>query len=108
MPFLLLYFIFIVFGMVGFLMLMILLFLGFLIMLIKKRTALMNLFSAKSKYGVSHMTLYETKNGAKVFASGSMQWAWGLDDYNAPQLRTSRKQEVAEIITKNLLDILVD
>src|SRR5207247_118944 len=30
------------------------------------------------------MTLYTAESGAIVFASGSMQWNWGLDGYNAP------------------------
>ena len=55
------------------------------------------------KKGDSHMTLYETKKGAKVFATGSMQWSWGLDDYNAPELRSSRASTEAETITHNVL-----
>jgi hypothetical protein len=76
--------------------------------MIKKRRALKNLLFAPPNYRVSNMTLYQTKGGAKVFATGSMQWVWGLDDYNVPELRTSRKQEVAEIITRNLLGLLLD
>ncbi len=30
------------------------------------------------------MTYYELANGTRVFATGTMQWSWGLDDYNAP------------------------
>lgn len=59
-----------------------------------------------STKGNSHMTLYETANGAKVFASGSMQWSWGLDDYNVPQLRSSRKSKQAINITHNILAAL--
>ncbi|SDL40118.1 N,N-dimethylformamidase beta subunit family domain-containing protein [Kriegella aquimaris] len=55
------------------------------------------------KKGDSHMTLYETEKGAKVFATGSMQWSWGLDDYNAPKLRSSRASTKAETITHNVL-----
>lgn len=51
----------------------------------------------------SNMTIYETKNGSKIFATGSMQWCWGLDNYNVPELRNNHISKSAEIITKNLL-----
>jgi hypothetical protein len=107
-PFLATYFIIVIFGKMGMWLLLSIFTLGFLLLLIKKRRALKNLLMAPPKSSVSHMTLYQTKGGATVFATGSMQWAWGLDDFNVPQLRTSRKQEVAEIITRNLLQLLVD
>ncbi|MFH6604953.1 N,N-dimethylformamidase beta subunit family domain-containing protein [Maribacter algicola] len=56
-----------------------------------------------STKGSSNMTLYTAENGAKVFSTGSMQWCWGLDDYNVPKLRTSRKHDDAETITRNIL-----
>ncbi len=43
----------------------------------------------------SHMSIYDAPSGAFVFATGSMQWNWGLDDYNtgavpnSPALRPS-------------------
>ena len=49
------------------------------------------------------MTVYKAASGATVFATGSMQWAWGLDDYNAPQLRPSRLNAGAQQITRNVL-----
>lgn len=52
---------------------------------------------------VSNMTIYKAESGAYVFATGSMQWVWGLDDFNTPQLRESRKSETVDIITKNVL-----
>jgi hypothetical protein len=55
----------------------------------------------------SHMTLYTLPNGAKVFATGTMQWSWGLDDYNVPQLLRSTRLNAAAIqITKNVLSRL--
>lgn len=51
----------------------------------------------------SHMTIYTHNSKSKVFATGSMQWAWGLDDYNAPKLRKSFKTEEVSKITKNIL-----
>ncbi|HLJ17662.1 MAG TPA: Ig domain-containing protein, partial [Bryobacteraceae bacterium] len=38
-----------------------------------------------------------------VFASGSMFWSWGLDDYNAPALRPAYSNTAAQQITKNVL-----
>jgi hypothetical protein len=49
------------------------------------------------------MTIYTADSGAKVFATGSMQWAWGLDDYNAPQLRPAVLNAEAQQITRNVL-----
>jgi hypothetical protein len=56
-----------------------------------------------SKHGVAHMSLYTAAGGAVVFATGSMQWAWGLDDFNAPALRSSRRSPAAQQITRNVL-----
>ncbi len=49
------------------------------------------------------MTIYTTGSGAIVFATGSMQWNWGLDDYNAPRLRPSVVSADAQAITHNVL-----
>ncbi len=51
----------------------------------------------------SNMTMYTTKSGSQVFATGSMQWVWGLDDFNTPDLRPARLSKDVEIITKNVL-----
>ena len=56
-----------------------------------------------AEQGVSHMSLYTAPSGALVFATGSMQWAWGLDDFNAPQLREARRHPAAEQIMRNVL-----
>ncbi|MFX0558415.1 N,N-dimethylformamidase beta subunit family domain-containing protein [Maribacter sp. CXY002] len=62
-------------------------------------------FNAKyAKDFDSHMTIYNHEKKSKVFATGSMQWAWGLDDYNVPKLRKSVKDEKASIITENILE----
>jgi hypothetical protein len=52
------------------------------------------------------MTLYETVSGSRVFATGTIQWSWGLDDYNAPSLRTARSSEAAQQITHRVLSFL--
>lgn len=51
----------------------------------------------------SQMATYTAASGATVFATGSMQWSWGLDDYNAPALRPSRLSISAQQVTKNVL-----
>ena len=51
----------------------------------------------------SNMTIYNSECGSKIFATGSMQWCWGLDNYNVPELRNNHISKSAEIITKNLL-----
>ncbi len=53
--------------------------------------------------GVAHMVLHQAPGGALVFATGSIQWAWGLDDFNVPALRASRRSAAAERITRNVL-----
>jgi hypothetical protein len=53
--------------------------------------------------GVAHMSIYTAPSGALVFATGSIQWAWGLDDFNVPALRTSRVSEAAQQTTRNVL-----
>ena len=58
---------------------------------------------AKARAGVAHMTLATAPSGALVFATGSMQWAWGLDDFNASALRPALRNPAAERITRNLL-----
>ncbi len=54
------------------------------------------------------MTLYETVSGSRVFATGTIQWSWGLDDYNAPSLRTARSSEAAPQITHRVLTFLAE
>jgi hypothetical protein len=56
------------------------------------------------KMVVANMTAYVAKSGAEVFATGTIQWGWGLDDFNAPHLRTSRLDPAAAQITRNVLE----
>ncbi|AZQ58493.1 hypothetical protein EJ994_06605 [Maribacter sp. MJ134] len=51
----------------------------------------------------SHMTIYTKDSGGTVYATGSMQWCWGLDNYNSPSLRKDLTSKSAQIITKNVL-----
>lgn len=49
-------------------------------------------------------TLYEAPSGAIVFAAGTIQWSWGLDDHNVPDSRPSRRATAVDRITRNILD----
>ena len=51
----------------------------------------------------SDMTIYTADSGALVFATGSMQWSWGLDGYNAPGWHTLRVSEAAQQMTRTVL-----
>jgi hypothetical protein len=57
-----------------------------------------------TKRGYADMTLYTAESGAIVFATGSMQWNWGLDGYNAPQWHSLRTTGAAQQVTRNILD----
>jgi N,N-dimethylformamidase beta subunit-like protein len=50
------------------------------------------------------MTIYTAESGALVFATGSMQWNWGLDGYNAPAWHPLRVDARAQQITRNVLN----
>jgi hypothetical protein len=56
----------------------------------------------QTKY--SDMTIYTADSGALVFATGSIQWSWGLDGYNAPAWHTLRVSEPAQHMTRNVLN----
>lgn len=49
------------------------------------------------------MIVYRHPGGASVFAAGSIQWSWGLDDFNAPRLRTPRLHPAVQHMTRNVL-----
>ena len=51
----------------------------------------------------SEMTIYTAAGGALVFATGSMQWNWGLDGYNAPGFHPLRVNAAAQQVTHNVL-----
>lgn len=52
---------------------------------------------------LAHMTSYTLSDGTTVFAAGTIQWSWGLDDFNAPELRRSSMNAGAQQITRNVL-----
>jgi hypothetical protein len=57
----------------------------------------------KLEKSVTESTIYTAPSGAIVFAAGTMQWSWGLDDWGTPWLRTARRSPDVERITKNVL-----
>ena len=54
--------------------------------------------------GYADMAIHESAGGALVFATGSMQWSWGLDGYNAPRWHADRVSAAAQRITRNVLE----
>jgi len=59
---------------------------------------------AQGRTRFADMTMYTAESGALVFAAGSTKWSWGLDGYNAPEWHTRRASEAAQLITRNILD----
>ena len=59
---------------------------------------------AQGRIRYADMTIYTAASGALVFATGSMQWNWGLDVYNTPTWHTPRASEAAQKVTRNVLD----
>ena len=60
----------------------------------------------------ANMSIYTAPSGALVFATGSNQWPWGLDDFEVPPFNTgsqtvSRLNEAAQQMTRNVLDRFV-
>lgn len=55
---------------------------------------------------LAHMATYTQSNGATVFAAGTIQWSWGLDDFNAPNLRVSSINPQVQQMTRNVLERL--
>lgn len=60
-------------------------------------------YTFESQTHVAHMTIYTLDNGATVFAAGTIQWSWGLDDFNVPELRQSSLNANVQRITTNVL-----
>lgn len=82
------------------------LFKALLVLLLAANMVVVYFIDQINKKNIAHMTVYTTDSGTKVFSAGTIQWSWGLDDYNAPELRTSRLNKDAEIITENILNDL--
>jgi hypothetical protein len=59
-------------------------------------------FSCGTQTCNANVTWYSAGR-AFVFATGSLQWSWGLDDYNAPSLRSAFSSTAAQKLTANVL-----
>src|SRR5205814_10340902 len=59
-------------------------------------------FPDQGRTRYSDMTIYVADNGAVVFASGSMQWNWGLDDRS--EEHTSVLQSLRHLVCRLLLE----
>jgi hypothetical protein len=55
--------------------------------------------------GRAYMTIYTAASGAQVFATGSMNWSWGLDGFPVNVLSgwTSKANSDAQQLTHNVL-----
>ena len=51
----------------------------------------------------SNMAVYTAPSGAIVFSTGTIQWAWGLDEWKSSE-RTQRVNPAAQQITRNVLN----
>ena len=59
--------------------------------------------TTSANIGFSEMTIYTARSGALVFATGSMQFNWGLDD-GAESSRTHLVNPAAQRMTNNLFN----
>ncbi len=59
--------------------------------------------SGRANISYSDATSYQTTNGAMVFAAGSMQWSWGLDEVDPHSNRPSAQNPAAQQVTRNIL-----
>lgn len=48
-------------------------------------------------------SIYTSASGAIVFAAGTNQWSWGLDDWGATELRPAAGSPDVERVTRNVL-----
>jgi hypothetical protein len=63
---------------------------------------------ARGAIRYADMTVYQADSDAWVFATGSIQWSWGLDAYNAPVWHSARASEAAQTITRNVLTRMLE
>src|SRR6185437_3770742 len=55
----------------------------------------------------SNVTWYSAGHGF-VFDAGSMNWSWGLDDFNSPSMRPAFSSAAAQTITANVLAAFIN
>jgi hypothetical protein len=64
---------------------------------------------AYNKKGVANSSMYQVTSGAWVFASGSMYWNWGLDNYVAPfaDYAVAAPSPALQTATANILNLFL-
>jgi len=61
-------------------------------------------YRSRGIHGFSDMTVWSAPNGPTIFATGSMNWNLGLDEYRSPdESELSRVSPEAQQITRNVL-----
>jgi hypothetical protein len=60
-------------------------------------------FGSRQEMLLANMTFHR-RGRACVFAAGTIQWSWGLDDFNAPELRPRVSESAVSTITHNVLN----
>lgn len=64
------------------------------------------IFDAKNRVynrNYSDMAFHRAESGSLIFATGSMQWAWGLDSFGSPEAHLDLTNPEAQQMTRNLL-----
>lgn len=61
--------------------------------------------SSDGSTAYSEMTVYQSPSGAWVFATGTIQWSWGLDSFNAPDARPDVTSRHVAQVTRNVLSL---
>ncbi len=54
----------------------------------------------------SHITYYVDASSAQVFATGTMQWSWGLDNFIPNNLRSDYTDPIAQRFSANLFNAI--
>lgn len=62
--------------------------------------------NTRGQSGFSDMTIHTAPSGAIVFATGTIQWSWGLDSFGSPD-RVLRDSPAAKQITRNVLNRMI-
>ncbi len=73
-----------------------------------KRLAVSTYFSPKGGPSYSDMTLYKSQSGGIVFSTGSMQWIWGLDDWDIFQGSRGLNNSTVQQISKNIFSEMLE
>lgn len=61
-------------------------------------------YATETGTNFADMTVYTLPNGATVFATGTIQWAWGLDDLFAGVLHPNYVNPAVKQITRNVMN----